>query len=57
MFLSRNAVLEIQSVFIGEQVIIGYGNFSAFGDGNRDFVVIGVQFDNCLLYTSDAADE
>lgn len=46
MFLSGNAVLKVQAVFIGEQVIIRYDNFSAFCDGNGDFAAVGVQFDD-----------
>ena len=46
MFLSGNAVLEVQAVFISEEVIIRYGNFSALGDGNSYFFAVGVQFDD-----------
>lgn len=46
MFLSGNAVLKVQAVFIGEQVIIRYDNFSAFCDGNGGFAAVGVQFDD-----------
>ena len=40
VFLSGNAVLKVQTVFIGMQFIIGNADFAAFGDGDGDLVTV-----------------
>ena len=40
MLFPCNAVLEVQSVFIGMQVVIRNANFAAFGDGDGNLVTV-----------------
>ena len=49
-----DAVFEIQPVFVCTQLVVQYGNFPAFGDGNGDFVAVGIQIDdveNDIVFT------
>ena len=38
VFLSRDAVFKVQTVFIGEQVIIRNADLAALGNGDRDLI-------------------
>ena len=52
MFFAGNAVLKIQPVFIGMQVIIRNADFTAFSDGDGDLVTVyrqNVENDGSLL--------